>query len=134
MSLREMPALASTPFAVLKAIQRFEGEVRRSPELAARLPYVHSWYAAEANDGRWRFGPSKFVGYEGLNAGRYLELSRRGLDGRNTEAWLRNRQWFVELDPSSDGYRRVRQDLDSFLGIYGKTARRRVRIYVRSDP
>lgn len=133
MSSREIPPLASTRVAVIEAIRRFEVEVRRSPELAGRLSHMHCWYAVAGSDGRWRFGPSKFVGYEGLNADTYLELSRRGLHGQTTEAWLRGKRWFAELGPSSDRYRRVRQDLDRFLGRYGKAPRRGVRICVRSD-
>lgn len=116
------------------AIHRFGGEIRRSAELARRLPYVHAWYAARDEDGRWRFGPSKFIGYEGLDADTYLELSRRGLDGRKTEARLRDRQWFVELDSSSDLYRSVFRDLRDFVAEYGQVARRGVRINVRPGP
>ena len=89
MRLIAMPALASNPSVVSDAIHRFAREVRRSPELAGRLGYARAWYAEQREDGHWRFGPSKFVGYEELDAETYLELSRRGLDGRRTEGSAR---------------------------------------------
>ena len=129
--LSRIPAFVSTPEMACDAIHRFGEEIRRSPELARRLAYVHAWYADRDEHGHWRFAPSKFIGYEGLDAATYLELSRRGLDGRKTEARLRDRNWFVELDSSSDLYYSVLNDLCDFLAKYGRVARRGIRIHLR---
>ena len=123
-----MPALATSPRMVCNAIDRFEKEVHRSPRLAGRLAYARAWYASRDSKGRWRFGPSKFVGYEQLSARQYIELSRNGLDGRRTEAQLR--QWFRELDPSTDLHETLASLLSAFLAEHDKTPSSKMRISV----
>ena len=123
-----MPALATSPRIVRDGINRFQDEVRRSPRLANRLPYARAWYAYRDDEGRWWFGPSKFVGYEGLTAEQYVELSGKGLDGRRTEAQLR--QWHVQLDPSSDLHEELSAQLSAFLAEHGKAPSRKMRISI----
>ena len=131
MTLSRIPAFASTPGVVRDAIHRFAEEIRRSPELARRLSHARSWYADQDKDGRWRFGPSKFVGYEGLDAETYLDLSNRGLDGRKTEPRLQ--RWFTELDSSTDLYACLIPQLSAFLTVHGKVPNMGMRINVRKD-
>ena len=126
-----MPALATSPRMVRNAISRFGKQVRRSPQLAGRLAYARAWYACRDAKDRWRFGPSKFVGYERLSAQEYIELSRKGLDGRRTEAQLR--QWFRELDPSSDLHEQLSSLLSTFLAEHDKTPSCKMRISVLED-
>ena len=126
-----MPSLATSPRRVCQAIKSFENEVRSSPGLAGRLSYARAWYACRDAKGRWRFGPSKFVGYERLNAPEYIELSRKGLDGRRTEAQLR--QWFRELDPSSELHERLASLLSAFLAHYDKAPSSKMRINVLDE-
>ena len=123
-----MPALATSPHMVRQAIKRFEKEVCGSPSLAGRLAYARGWYACRDAEDRWRFGPSKFVGYERLTARQYIELSRKGLDGRRTEAQLR--QWFRELDPSSELHERLASLLSAFLAEHDKAPSSKMRISV----
>ena len=126
-----MPALASSPSVVSDAIHRFAREVRRSPELAGRLGYARAWYAEQRGDGRWSFGPSKFVGYEELDAETYLERSRRGLDGRRTEVQLG--RWFREVDPSSELFALLSSKLSAFLAQHGKAPSQKLRISVGNE-
>ena len=126
-----MPSLATSPRRVRQAIKSFEKEVRSSPGLAGRLSYARAWYACRDAKGRWRFGPSKFVGYERLTAREYIELSRKGLDGRRTEAQLC--QWFRELDPSSELHERLASLLSAFLAQYGKAPSSKMRINVLDE-
>ena len=123
-----MPVLATSPRMVCNAIDRFEKEVHRSPRLAGRLAYARAWYASRDTKGRWRFGPSKFVGYERLSAREYIKLSRKGLDGRRTEGQLR--QWFRELDPSTDLHETLASQLSAFLAEHGKTPSSKMRISI----
>ena len=123
-----MPILATSPRMVCDAIDCFGQEVRRSPRLAGRLAYARAWYASRDTKGRWRFGPSKFVGYERLSAQQYIKLSRKGLDGRRTEAQLR--QWFRELDPSTDLHETLASLLSAFLAEYDKTPSSKMRISI----
>lgn len=125
------PPLASTPGMVIDAIFRFSDEVGQSPALAGRLAYARAWYAAQSPDGKWRFGPSKFCGYEGLDAGSYVDLSRERLDGRVCELQLQ--RWFREVDPGSELYGVLSAELSAFLAQYGKAPSRKMRINVRND-
>ena len=123
-----LPPPASTPAVVSANIHRFEGEVRRTPALGDRLARFRAWYAEMGEGEQWRFGPSKFVGYEGLDGERYLELSRRGLDGGRTEQHLR--QWFAEVIPDCQMYGLLSAKLSAFLNQYGKLPNRRMRISI----
>ena len=123
-----IPALAVSPNSVSDAIHRFADEVRRSRQLAGRLSYVRAWYAEQDENGRWWFGPSKFVGYEGLDAATYVELWNTGLDGRKTEAHLQ--RWFREIDSSSGLYGHLNSELSAFLALYDKAPNRKKRINV----
>ena len=122
-----MLAIASTSAIVSDGIRRFQGEVARSLGLASRLGYMRAWYAEQDEQGQWRFGPSKFVGYRGLDAERYLDPSD-GKDGRRTEAQLR--EWFTEVDPSSELYGELSSQLATFLARYGKVPSTKMRINV----
>src|ERR1700693_1402487 len=84
---------------VLSNIARFREEVERSRALQKRLAYARSWYAYQDQEGQWRFGPSKFVGYDRMTAEGYIETAE-DLDGRRTEAQLQ--QWFTAVDPESE--------------------------------
>ena len=124
-----MPALASTLHVVAANINRFAYEVRRNPALANRLAYFRAWYAEQGEDGRWRFGPSKFVGYEGLDGETYLELSTRHcLDGRITEPHVQ--QWFMEINTSAELYELLSAKLSAYLAQYGKSPNGRMRINI----
>ena len=54
---------------VIENIARYQNEVGREPRLVERMKMVRAWYADRANDGKWLFGPSKFVGIRELYRG-----------------------------------------------------------------
>lgn len=122
--------IVSSPETVLANIERFGLEVDKSSELQSRLAYARAWYAQQNNRGVWHFGPSKFVGYEGLNAKTYIE-SAENRDGRRTEAQLQ--QWFVVVEPASPVYGELRSALFAFLAKYGKTPSTKMRINVTQE-
>ena len=124
-----MPALATSFESVRGAIGRFTDEVRRNPQLRDRLAYARAWYACQAEDGQWQFGPSKFIGYEGLTAETYLEESDRGLlDGRRTEAQLK--QWFKPLASSTAHHEQLSVALSAFLAEHNKAPSLKMRLNV----
>ena len=128
-----MPPIATSRDAVCDAILRFEDELRRSSPLSRRLAYARAWYAHRDADGRWAFGPSKFIGYVGLTAAQYIEYSKTGvLDGRRTEHQLG--RWFEVLDPNTDLHAALNAELSAFLAQYGKAPSRKARLHIlRSD-
>ena len=98
-----MPALVESPAQAIENIRRYQTEIKRgtrlSDTLVERMTNVRKWYAVESGDGTWLFAPSKFIGYVGLTAETYVEMSARGyepaadrLDGKETERVLQ--QWF----------------------------------------
>ena len=123
--------VASTPQIVLSNIRRFGDEVRNSPELQGRLAYARAWYASQNDRGEWQFGPSKFVGYEGLDAKQYIKSAEQR-DGRRTEAQLQ--QWFAVVDPSSELYGELSSALIAFVAEFGKVPSTKMRINVLKAP
>jgi len=121
-----LPKLVHSPSQVIGNIANFE---THAPELIDRISNARAWYATKLN-GKWRFGHSKFIGYDGLSAKSYIKLSQE-LDGRVTEKRLS--EWFVVLDPNTSLYREVRSALDEFLGRFGKTPNSLMRIAVLKD-
>lgn len=113
--------------SVQRAVFRYNRELGRNSNLSKRMSLVRSWYAIR-DDGNWKFAPSKFIGYEGLDADTYLNRARNYLDGRVTEAHLR--QWFKVVDPTDKLYDRLNSDLTAFLLIFNKTPNKRSRINV----
>ena len=115
---------------VLSNIARFREEVERSRALQKRLAYARSWYAYQDQEGQWRFGPSKFVGYDRMTAEGYIETAE-DLDGRRTEAQLQ--QWFTAVDPESELGTQLSSALYGFLASYGKAPSTKMRINVPND-
>ncbi|GEM_PF-857259 len=127
-----MYTLASHSGIASEAIHRFADEVAQSTALADRLGYARAWYAERNKSGRWRFAPSKWAGYEDLDAKKYINLTGIGLlDGRKTEACLQ--AWYREVDPSTELYDQLSSKLSRFLARYGKAPSRKMRINVRNE-
>jgi hypothetical protein len=122
-----MYTVVSDPENVLANIARFEDEIKQSHALQKRLAYARAWYAYQDAKGAWHFGPSKFVGYEGMTAARYIDTAE-DRDGRRTEAQLQ--QWFTEVDPASQLGKELSAALFAFLAQYGKAPSTKMRINV----
>jgi hypothetical protein len=120
------PVLVTNEAQALDNIQRFKGELDRSPGLQERLAYARAWYTGFESDGSYTFGPSKFIGYRELSADEYL--AGGGLDGRQTEHRLR--QWFVEIGPDHIAYAPLLEQLHDFLAGYGKAPSSAMRINI----
>lgn len=120
-------AVASDLPNVLANIARFGEEVDNSRALQKRLAYARSWYAYQDDDGQWRFGPSKFVGYDRMTAEGYIDTAE-DRDGRRTEVQLQ--QWFTTIDPESELGTQLSAALYGFLARYGKAPSTKIRINV----
>lgn len=120
--------LVETPEEARSNLIRFAAEVAASAGLRARLGRVHAWYASRDDEGQWAFGSSKFLGYRDNTAGSYLEATRDGADGRETEPVLR--QWFEVVDRDTPLGRELLRDLEAFLGGWHLKPRRGARISV----
>jgi hypothetical protein len=117
--------IVSTLSQALANVDRFGRELEDSPELQGRLSYARAWYAHQADD-EWRFGPSKFIGYDGMTAAEYVNDEPR--DGRQTENKLG--QWFTEVPEDEPLFEELSKALTAFLGTYGKAPSAKIRISV----
>lgn len=122
-----MSKIVTSERQALTNIRRFRKELDASPGLQGRLSFARAWYAYEAGDGMWRFGPSKFIGYEGMTADEYLDDDAR--DGRRTEKQLA--QWFVEVPEGTDLHEKLSGQLSDLLDQYGKVPSAKMRINVQ---
>jgi hypothetical protein len=122
--------VASDLPGVLSNIARFGEEVEKSRALQKRLAYARSWYAYQDDEGQWRFGPSKFVGYDRMSAEGYIDTAE-DRDGRRTEAQLQ--QWFTAVDPESELGTQLSSALYGFLASYGKAPSTKMRINVPNE-
>src|SRR5882757_8275162 len=120
-----MLKMISSPSEAIANIFKFEAEVESSMDLQGRLAYARSWYAVKFDDGKWRFGPSKFVGYQDMNAKTYLEAAENNeSDGRRTEAQLQ--AYFIDWGTSDELY----AALVSFLAKFSKRPSTKARISI----
>lgn len=122
-----MASIVSTVGQVVVNIRNFRSEAERSRALRDRLPYARAWYAVRNDAGGWDFGPSKYVGYRGMDADTYLEEAEQN-DGRRTEAQLR--RWFAVVDIESELFSELSEALTDFLADLGKAPSTAVRISV----
>jgi hypothetical protein len=116
---------------LISSVARLESRIKdyqkEAKEMAWVMPYARSWYALW-NEKEWLFGPSKFVGYDNLNAKQYLESHRDGLDGRVTEGVLQKWSELVELGHPQ--YDELHAALDEFFARLGKKPNSLARISI----
>lgn len=118
------PIAANLPEAV-QGIKAFneglrDGDPRVRERIADLLPYFRAWYYAPQLDAA---GPSKFIGYRGMDLSTYVEAG--DLDGRVTEPILA--KWFDVLESGSPEYARAAARVDELLRSHGKTPNRAAR-------
>jgi hypothetical protein len=120
-----MLKMISSPNEAIANIFKFEAEAESSVDLQARLSYARSWYAVKFDDGKWRFGPSKFVGYQDMDAKTYLAAADSNeSDGRRTEAQLQ--AYFVDWGTNDE----LNAEFVSFLAKFGKKPSTKARISI----
>lgn len=120
-----------SPDQAYENILKFQQELRGSAEMQARLSYARAWYACQDEAGAWRFAPSRFVGYQDIDAAGYLEAETDAPDGRRTEAQLR--MFFGVADPASPLHAELMDALFAFLATFSKTPSTKIRIHVMKD-
>lgn len=120
--------IVSEAAQVVANILAYQREIERSADLADRIRQHVAWYAIRAPDGRWMFGPSKFIGYLQMNSDKYLAISGHGgeANGRETERKLE--EWFVQEPENTARFRELKTVFEEFANRFGKTANRRWRI------
>ena len=116
------------PEQAVSNIKKFQPELlvnNKRNSLVDTLPHYRAWYAIE-EEGKWIFGPSKFIGYADLTAETYGENTKQ-LDGRTTELALRS--WFEEVGTGKLN-EMLNEKLSEFFTAFGKRPNALVRISV----
>lgn len=122
-----MPGMiVSTKEEAIDNIRKYRKSVSRYPSLAKRIRQHPAWYAVHV-DGKWIFGPSKFVGYAGADAETYLRSYHRK-DGRETEPALK--RWFEEVAPGSPLWKVLHRAFNEFASQFGKSAKKTWRVSI----
>jgi hypothetical protein len=138
--------------SVEQAVENVHTYSESAAELADLMPYVRAWYAAW-NGTEWRFGASKFVGYERANVADYMgppdntqkrgrNTQKRGritrdkeampLNGRVTEGVLS--RWAEEVEEGHPQFESLHTALNKMLARYGKKPNKLVRISILQGP
>lgn len=113
----------------IENIKLFQDEVLHSPDIKDRLSSVRAWYAwRDDPDDPWIFAPSKFIRYAHIDAKEYIAHSSDKMDGRLTEARLRN--WFVTVEDRTPLSRDLNNALCEFLSRLDKKPNKIYRINI----
>ena len=110
-----MPKLATAVESVLANIDRYWSEAQLVPDLVVDASKVKQWKCYRDDAGHWRCGPSRFVGYEGMDHIEYVTRKKDsdgGLNGTETENHLK--RW---TEPVSDKSQ-LHQELAELVGDY----------------
>lgn len=117
------PTLVTSYEEVVANVEAFAASVGRDIGMAQKLSRFRHWYYIP---GLATFGPSKFVGYRGMDGHRYL--SPAATDGRDTEAVLKD--FFEPVTARSAVGRKLSAELTTMLAAHGKTPNTRATIHV----
>ncbi|EOW6671732.1 hypothetical protein NMY27_11175 [Cronobacter dublinensis subsp. beijingensis] len=84
-----MLRLCSNKHEIASGIRAFNKEILTSPNhpVYAQSGKYKCWYAIKDEHKNWIFGPSKFIGYAGIDINTYID-NQRDLDGKATEKQL----------------------------------------------
>lgn len=112
-----MPNLSKSFESTLRNIDTYWETACEYPDLIKDAARVKQWKAYRTESGEWRFGPSRFVGYEGVTAKKYIKRKKMGpagmLNGTETEKHLS--QWTEDVRQNSKLHYQLLDDLDEFL-------------------
>lgn len=111
-------------------IHVYERSVAEEPDLAARIKQHPAWYAIRDTNGKWIFGPSKFIGYYGASAEKYLATYDRR-SGKETEPVLS--AWFQQVNSGTPLGRELRKQFVEFAQEFGKSPNSRWRVSVPKE-
>ena len=103
-------------------VRRFGEGLKSSQDLQNRLSTFVVWSYPPTEDA---VGPSKFIGYRGMTAEKYVQFSAMPgeMDGGRTEEWLGEKQWFRELVEGTREYLHVKRKVDELVQKFGKSAK-----------
>ncbi|MBI0165774.1 MULTISPECIES: hypothetical protein [Snodgrassella] len=121
--------LVKNKLQAIENIEKFQSELNKKNKknkLVATLGQFSKWFAFKSESGQWIFGPSKFIGYQGISLEEYEKKDEYQLDGRKTDDILK--QW--KSTPTKEELEELTDNINSFLDIYGKHLKKNAAIYL----
>ncbi|WP_417599339.1 hypothetical protein [Pararhodobacter oceanensis] len=116
-----MSDLSKSADSVQRNIDTYWKTACAHPDLIKDAARVKQWKAYRTEDGEWRFGPSRFVGYEGMTPKKYVKRKKMGpeggLNGTETEKHLK--QWTEDVRRNSKLHHQLLDALADFLSEAG---------------
>lgn len=141
--MAEQPRLVTTNEEVIHNIKHFNHELdlyvdgdcdKSITLLVENISHYRAWYAYwDEEKNKYLFAPSKYIGYQNMDAKQYSELNRSYLDGRKTEIVLAN--WYQTLDENDDSYEELKSKLSDYCWDYNKSLNSlfRINIFKQED-
>lgn len=124
--MAEQPRLVTNNEEVIRNIKHFNHELdlyvdgdcdKSITLLVENISHYRAWYAYwDEEENKYLFAPSKYIGYQNMDAKQYAELNRSYLDGRKTEIVLAN--WYQTLDENDDSYEELKSKLSDYCWGY----------------
>lgn len=111
-----MLEFATSVASVKRNIDTYWLHAHDHPDLIKDAVKAKQWKGYLHCEGRWRLGPSRFVGYEGMTVTKYLSrkgAKAGGVNGTETEAHLRG--WGTAVSIGSAPYHQLLDALTDFL-------------------
>ncbi len=132
-AMKRMPFVSSVE-GVKANINYLNGHWDTYLQTGAQPGKVAAWYVVRdtIDPTRWRFGPSRFVGYESMKVKHYLS-DQIYMNGGETEAHLQGTEWFVTIAEDHPLFRPIERQLVALLDDVGTKPRSNCRINVLSS-
>ncbi|MCL0066041.1 hypothetical protein M1N79_04105 [Dehalococcoidia bacterium] len=108
---------------VVDNVRQFHQDLATDEDICSQLSQFRAWYYIPELDA---LGPSKFIGYKGMNASRYQRGDDK--DGRKTEPCLR--KFFRPIEKSHHWYAYLENKLIGTTAQYGKKPNKLARLNV----
>jgi TIR domain len=130
--MRTLPFVSSVE--AFKANVNYLDRKREEYRAVAEPGKVAAWYATRdvMDPHRWLFGPSRFVGYEGMKATDYGS-GEVYVHGSETERYLQRSGWFTLAEESGSLFVELHKELSKFLASIDSAPRIDVRINVLTE-
>ena len=117
MQMQAKPPTVTTYDQVIENVRNFNAGLSEETGIETLLAYFRAWYFLPEEDA---VGPSKFIGYEGMNGIEYM--LRSDLDGKESEPAMQ--RWFETLAEGTPEYKYVEQKTWELAARFGKRVNR----------
>ena len=116
-----MPDLSKSPESAQRNIDTYWETACAHPDLIKDAARVKQWKAYRTEGGEWRFGPSRFIGYEGMTPKKYIKRKKMGPDGglNGTETEKHLGKWTEDVRQNSKLHHQLLDALADFLSEAG---------------